>query len=312
MSGKSREEPAEGAHGKQPSAKRPTPESAAESLSTLAPVTITFSMRCDTRALSDRKEALEAVLRRVVAEFGGKEFRMGRTRVGPTDDTLWRVLPFVVEHVGPAFLLQCSQASKAWRQELQARGFCPKTLQLCSTLVRGGKFEHLQEIVLQRLNASSGPAERAVWLEANAFLQSSWKENGDFHERLQAAWVSTSGWGLHKWLQAASQEPAASFLSRAASSTAQILGLPLVRWVNKPEWRYPGVLTLRKYLGWTMQGETRRSSSADLTAVAFSPDGTRIVIAAWDGSVQICDTATGALVSSLGGQLRGRALRGVR
>mmetsp|Transcript_43180 Transcript_43180/g.98261 ORF Transcript_43180/g.98261 Transcript_43180/m.98261 type:complete len:141 (-) Transcript_43180:396-818(-) len=138
LGGKRGAEPSGSAHGKPPSAKRPAPASAAtaqtnapeESLSILAPVTISFSMRCDTTALSQAKEALEAALRRVVAEFGGREFRLGRTRVGPSDDTLQRVLPFVVEHVGPAFLLQCSQACKPWRQELEARGFCHQTLQL--------------------------------------------------------------------------------------------------------------------------------------------------------------------------------------
>jgi len=280
MGGKRRAQPSGGAQGKLPSAKRHTPASAAEvhttaseeSRSVLAPVTITFSMRCDPSALCERQEALEAALRRVVAEFGGREFRLGRTRVGPSDDTLQRVIPFVVEHVGAAAVLRCSQACKPWQLELEARGFCYKTLQLCLTLAQGEGFHHLQRNVLQRLNASSGPAERAVWSDANAFLQRSWGWEG-------------SG---HQWLQAASQEPAASFLSRGAASTAQILGLPLVQWVGKPEGRYPGVCTLMDHGG-------------DVNSVSFSPDGTRIVSGSdGDGSQAVLDGSRdfGKFVSS--------------
>ena len=175
----------------------------------LAPVTITFSMRCDPRALwGGGKEVIEAALQRVVTEFGAKEFKLGRTSVGPSDDTLQRLLPFVEEHVGPAALLQCSQACKPWRRELEARGFCPKTLRLCLTLAQGGNLEHQRKIALRRLNASSGQAERGVWVDANAFLERPW---GNWGSELQG------------WLQAASQEPGASFLSRGAASTAQTL-----------------------------------------------------------------------------------------
>jgi hypothetical protein len=256
MGGKRGAQPSENAQGKQSSVQRQTPASAAaaritaseESRSALAPVTITFSMRCDPSALSEEKAALEAALRRVVAEFGGRDFRLGQTRVGPSDDTLQRMVPFVVEHVGAAAVLRCSQACKPWRLELEAQGFCHKTVLLCSTLARGAEFEHLQRNVLQRLNASSGQAERAVWLDANAFLQRSWGWEGS----------------LHQLLQAASQEPAASFLSRGAASMAQILGLPLVQWVGKPERRYPCVCTLMDH-------------GMVVNSVAFSPAGTQIV-----------------------------------
>jgi hypothetical protein len=243
---------------------------AEESWSILAPVSITFSMRCDPSALSERQEALESALRKVVAEFGGREFRLGRTRVGPSDDTLQRMLPFVVEHVGAAGLLRCSQACKPWRLELEARSFCHKTVQLCSILSRGGvsRQPQIQRKVLQRLNASSGQAERTAWSDANAVLQRLWGWEGS----------------LHQVLQAASQEPAASFLSRGAVSTAQILGLPLVQWVGKPEGRYPGICTLLDHEG-------------QVLSVAFSHDGTRIVSGSSDELVRIWDTATGALVS---------------
>jgi len=277
MDGKRRAQPSGGAQGQLPAAKRQTPASMAEahttaaeeSRSILAPVTITFSMRCDPSALSEGQEALEAALRKVMAELGGREFRLERTCVGPSDDTLQRMLPFVVEHVGAAAVLRCSQACKPWRLELEARGFCHKTLRLCLTLAQGEEFEHLQRNMLQRLNASSGQAERAVWSDVNAFLQRS------------------SGWegSLHQRLQAASQEPGASFLSRGASSTAQILGLPLVQWVGKPEGRYPCVCTLMAHGG-------------EVNSVAFSLNGSRIVSGSRDGVVRIWDVATGALVSS--------------
>ena len=289
MGGKRRAQLSGGAQGKLPAAKRQTPANMAEahttaaeeSRSALAPVTITFSMRCDPSALSEEQEALEAALRRVVAEFGGREFRLGKTRVGPSDDTLQRMLPFVVEHVGAAAVLRCSQACKPWRLELEARGFCHRTVKLCLTLAEGDDLrnEHLQRNVLQRLNASDNQAERAVWSDANAFLQRSWEGEGS----------------LHQWLQAASQEPAASFLSRGAASMAQILGLRLVQWVGKPEGRYPGVRTLA-------------GCSGGVGSVAFSPDG-KLIVSGMSGTyddvsgsvvalVKIRDAATGALVSS--------------
>ena len=103
------------------------------------PVTISFSMRLDARALSRDggwEVALDAALKRVMTEFGGREFRLGRTRVGPSDDTLLQVLPFVVEHVSLASVLRCSTACKPWRQEMEARGFSRQILRLCSTLDR--------------------------------------------------------------------------------------------------------------------------------------------------------------------------------
>ena len=45
------------------------------SRSILEPVTISFSMKCDATALSSRKDALEAALRKVAAEFEGLDFR---------------------------------------------------------------------------------------------------------------------------------------------------------------------------------------------------------------------------------------------
>jgi len=71
-----------------------------ESWSTLAPVTMCLSMRCGPIALAGRKAALEAALRKVATEFGGRECRVEWTRVGPSEDALQRVLPLLLERVG--------------------------------------------------------------------------------------------------------------------------------------------------------------------------------------------------------------------
>ena len=69
----------------------------------LAPVTMCLSIRCDPSALAGRKaaleEAVEAAVRKVAAEFGGRECRVEWTRVGPSKDTLQRVLPMVLERL---------------------------------------------------------------------------------------------------------------------------------------------------------------------------------------------------------------------
>jgi hypothetical protein len=49
---------------------------------------------------------------------------MGPTRVGPSDDTLQRVLSLVVAHVEPGDVWRCFEACKSWRRELVAQGFC--------------------------------------------------------------------------------------------------------------------------------------------------------------------------------------------
>jgi WD40 repeat protein len=91
---------------------------------------------------------------------------------------------------------------------------------------------------------------------------------------------------LQEWLQAASQEPDASFLSRGAASTAQSLGLALVQWGCKPQGRYPGSYTLPGH-------------SSTVESVALSRDGKRAVSGSQDKLVKIWDTETGAEVSSL-------------
>ena len=84
-----------------------------ESASTLAPVTMFLSMRFDPSALAGRKAALEAAVeaavRSVVAEFGGREFRVEWTRVGPSEDTLQRVLPLVLGRSEPEGAVQLFQ-----------------------------------------------------------------------------------------------------------------------------------------------------------------------------------------------------------
>jgi hypothetical protein len=87
-----------------------------ESGSMLAPVTMCLSMRCDPSALDGRKTsfeaALEAAMRRVATEFGGQNVRVEWTRVGPSDDTLQRVLPLVLERLEPEGAAQCLKVCK--------------------------------------------------------------------------------------------------------------------------------------------------------------------------------------------------------
>lgn len=179
-----------------------------------------------------------------------------------SDDTLGRVLSLLLEHVEPEGAALCFLVCKPWMHEMEARGFCNTTVQLCSTLAQGGKLEHLQRQA-KRLDGN-------VCFDGNAFLQRSWEWRG----------------GIAQWLQAASQEPDASFLSRGAASTARALGLPLVRWVGKPQGKYPGVFTLPNL-------------SENVRSIEFSPDGTRVASGSEQGRVKIWDIATGALVRSL-------------
>ena len=100
----------------------------AHAISILPHLTISFSMRCDTRATPGGQAALEAAveaaLRGVATEFKGQHFMLGRTRVGPSEDTLQQVLSLVVAHVEPEDVRRCSEVSTWWRRELEARGFC--------------------------------------------------------------------------------------------------------------------------------------------------------------------------------------------
>ena len=144
----------------------------------------------------------------------------------------------------------------------------------------------LAQSALRRLdadgpNVSALPAAHARRLDAsNAFLQR-WREGF----LLRSAGCIDAGWrgGLHEWLQACSQEPDASFLSQGAASTAEMLGLKLVRWAGKPQGRYRG---LRSWVG----------HASVVRCVAFSPDGTLIVSGSGDCLVKIWNAATGAEV----------------
>jgi len=85
-----------------------------ESRSVLESVTVTFAMRCDAVALGGRTKALEAALKKVALDFGGLEFRLERVRVGPSHDTLRRVLPLLLGIVGPAVVWPCFQACRSF------------------------------------------------------------------------------------------------------------------------------------------------------------------------------------------------------
>jgi hypothetical protein len=178
------------------------------------------------------------------------------------------MLPLVLEFLGPEGWAQCFLVCKSWRGEVEERGFCHRTFRVCSTLADGGDVARLGQNSQRRLDASP---ERAACLDANVFMQRS------------MGWKGTR----HQWLQAASQEPDASFLSRGAASTAQSLGLRLVHWVGKPQGRYPGSYTLGGY-------------SMTPREVAFTRDGKRVAFSSnvVDGLLlRIWNVETGAEVS---------------
>jgi hypothetical protein len=184
-------------------------------------------------------------------------------------DTVQRVLPLLLPLVGPEGTVLCFHVCKSWRGELEAGGFHNTTAHLCSTLAEGGDAERLRQNAQWRLNARFGvDAERA--LDGGAFLAKS------------LGWA----WSLQEWLQAASQEPDASFLSRGAASTAQSLGLALVEWVGKPQGRYPGSYALPGH-------------SDTVLSVALSRDGKRAASGSEDRLVKIWNAETGAEVSIL-------------
>jgi len=176
----------------------------------------------------------------------------------------------------PSFLLVISslpQVCRPWRRELEARGCCSRTAHLCSALVEGGHVELRQNALdaLRRLTASTGfDGKRSLCLDGVAFLDKS------------VGWKGS----LQEWLQAASQEPAASLLSRGAASTAQSLGVALVEWVGKPQGRYPG-------------GDAPTGHATQVISVTFSRDGKRVVSASNDKLVKTWDVETGAEVGIL-------------
>ncbi|KAJ1491397.1 quinon protein alcohol dehydrogenase-like superfamily [Baffinella frigidus] len=233
----------------------------------------------------------------------------------PSEDTLQRLLPLLLERVEPEGAALLLDVCKEWRREMEARGFCSKTVQLCSALAGGGDFQSLGQIALRRLHASTGDAERTFYIEARAFLQRSCGGEG----------------GLREWLQAASQEPDASFLSKGAASTAESLGLLLVQWAGKPQGGSPAEGcplaghgddvtsvavspdgkrfasgsndTLVKI--WAAdsgaEGRTLAGHTTEVSMVAFSSDGTRVFSGTREGVVKIWDTETGAEVLTLMG-----------
>jgi len=227
--------------------------------------------------------------------------------VGPSEDTLQRVLELILGRVEPwpsllgesgALLWNIFNTCKTWRREMETSGFCNKTVQLYSTLAQGWdrnrpylestpaqrrNVERLWQNALRRLDASTDEAERAVCLDGGAFLEKMQGLKRDL-ERCQLQLVNLR---LHEWLQAASQEPDASFLSRGAASTAQSLGLRLVQWVGKPQGRYPELYTLTGHAG-------------AVHSVALSLDGKRAVSGSDDMLVKVWDAETGAEVSFVG------------
>jgi hypothetical protein len=91
-----------------------------------------------TEAVSVR-DGLQAALGKVLAKFGGHDLTLGQMHVIPSNDTLGKILPLVLQHGGSpprraTVAMICFQTRAAWRDELKLEGFCYKTLELCSAL----------------------------------------------------------------------------------------------------------------------------------------------------------------------------------
>jgi hypothetical protein len=220
----------------------------------LAPMTSCLAMHCVTSDLGGRegRVALEAALQKVVMEFAGQEFRVEWV-ARPSEDTLQRMLPLVLELLEPEGAALCFYGCKAWRREMEARGFCNRTVQLCSALAARGAGQN----ALRRLTGT---------ILGDTFLQK---------------WVGRTA-SLRDGLQAAYQEPDASFLSRGAASTALCLGLTLVQWCGKPQGVHPNTLS---------------GHGDHVNSVALSSDGKRVASGSRDRLVKMWNAATGAEVS---------------
>ena len=179
------------------------------------------------------------------------------------------MLPLVLEYAG-LHGAQCALVCKSWRLELESRGFCSKTVQLYSALVEGYAPEFITQKMFCRLCASTNDAERTFCEDALAFLQG-------------CTWTTESASAC---LQIMAQEPDASLLSRGARSTAQILGVPLIQWVGKPQGRYPGLYFRR--------GRGRRGPGYNGSGI--SRDGKFAVCGTGDKAAAIWDVERGAQV----------------
>ncbi|KAJ1495381.1 quinon protein alcohol dehydrogenase-like superfamily [Baffinella frigidus] len=120
-------------------------------------------------------------------------------------------------------------------------------------------------------------------LDARGFLLRRSHVGSFFENHVHKGWEGSP----HEYLQAASQEPDASFLSRGAASTAQCYGLKLVRWVGKPQGRANSFSAYWNQVSGHSGGDP---------CIAFSPDGTRVVSGSGDQLVKIWNSETGAEV----------------
>ena len=121
------------------------------------------------------------------------------------------------------------QTCKTWRKQLSDDGFCMRTFSLCRALADGNSPQTLQRVqatIARQIGRLPDQDERAWWLDARSLVQ-----RCNFRDGSVNVW---------SWLQAASQEPDGP-MSRQAAATARMLRQHLVRWVGKPQVRFPGM-----------------------------------------------------------------------
>ena len=69
-------------------------------------------------------------------------------------DTLLRVLPLLLGRVELEWAVKCSRVCQSWRGEMEAVGFCDRTVRLCSALAESGDIPRIQQNAQRRLDST--------------------------------------------------------------------------------------------------------------------------------------------------------------
>ena len=89
--------------------------------------------------------------------------------------------------------LWLNQVCKSWRRELEARGLCRKTVQLCSALAGGGDAERLGKNARRHARAASRRAQ-AVRRSAAAYCEHGLIASTDDDAERSLSWDAYPEW----------------------------------------------------------------------------------------------------------------------